>query len=88
MFHGIRATLLDEIRSYCDENGLSEREFGVLMAHDHLFVSRLRNGMNVGVSRLEDVAQRAACHRAGEECTGVGQKGFRPGHYSLNREAA
>ncbi len=49
----IREKLVDDIRAYCRESGVSLSAFGVLVVNDGKFFSRLESGKNVTLKNFE-----------------------------------
>lgn len=76
MFQGFRDATVRSMRTFCDEHNLSERDFGLLFAHDHKLVDRIEGGLSIGLSRLEEIETRAAAWAAGEQIPTGGVKGF------------
>lgn len=50
---GVRALLLRQIDLYLLRTGMSKRQFGIVVANDCKFVSRLRNGKNMTLRLME-----------------------------------
>lgn len=48
-----RKKLLNDIDTFCDENGISPTDFGTHALNDSAFVGRLRTGLNPTLSRIE-----------------------------------
>ncbi len=56
---------LARIVAYCNDKGITEREFGLRVANNHKFVSRLRQGHHCSTLQVE----RVDALIAGEEIT-------------------
>lgn len=50
-------TLIQDVETYCSENGISESRFGELALNDRHFIRQLRAGRDLRMSTLERVRQ-------------------------------
>ena len=66
MFHETRERALEEIGEFCATHGISPRKFGEMFAGDTKFVTRMRDGWNTGIARLEDIEIKANEWAAGQ----------------------
>jgi hypothetical protein len=50
---GTAAILLSRIEEFCSESGMTERSFGLQVAANHNFLSRLRGGFSINLSTYD-----------------------------------
>ena len=58
------AALIEEIETFCREQGIAEGTFGTRAAKDGKFVGRLRGGAGVTVATVDKVRAYIAAERA------------------------
>ena len=56
--------LLAEIVEFCDKSGVSENNFGLMVANNNKLVKRLRNGCGIWSNNIDAVREFIANYKA------------------------